>query len=179
MSTTPAAAPTPRVVSLALVRRGRGACGWFCCAPWHALLLRRVSGHCTVANASSARLTRRRSCGRRTRRWASPSLRGTLFHVADLVVDGRHVLLYAARRWVGTPAAMEAGTHVRWERVDALDSVQPALPSLCASQGPLVRYLDLYLYLSLSLYRCTVCVRTSVCCVRIALHTNVRPRVFL
>jgi 8-oxo-dGTP pyrophosphatase MutT (NUDIX family) len=58
--------------------------------------------------------------------------------VADLVVDGRHVLLFAARRSGAArdAAAMEVGTHVRWERVDALDRVQPALPSLRASQEP-------------------------------------------
>ena len=67
-----------------------------------------------------------------------------LVHLADLVVDGRRVVLYAARRWSGTPTAMEAGTHVQRERVDALDRVQPALPSLRASQGPLARYLSFH-----------------------------------
>jgi 8-oxo-dGTP pyrophosphatase MutT (NUDIX family) len=134
----------PRVVSRALVRRGRGPCGWLCCAPCYALLLRRVSGHWHFHGGQHEfGETDEDALVRETDEEVGVAVAARdLCRVAELVVDGRVVLLYASRRWRGMPCAMEAGTQVRWERVDALDRVGPALPSLRASHGPLVRFLS-------------------------------------
>ena len=52
--------------------------------------------------------------------------------------DARSVALYATLRWSGIPRAVEAGTAVRWVRVRELARVGPALPSLAASEAPLL-----------------------------------------
>jgi ADP-ribose pyrophosphatase YjhB (NUDIX family) len=104
--TTLATAPAPRVVSLALVRRRHGACGWLCRAPWQVLMLRRVTHHWHLHGGQiELGESDEEALVRETEEEVGGSVAARdLAHVADLVVDGRLVRLYAARRWMGTPA---------------------------------------------------------------------------
>ena len=63
-----------------------------------------------------------------------------LYRIGTVPGVGGGVALFAAVRWYGVPWARECGTRVSWERLDALEDVQPSLSSLSASAPLLVAW---------------------------------------
>ena len=63
-----------------------------------------------------------------------------LYRIGTVPGVGGGVALFAAVRWYGVSWARECGTRVSWERLDALEDVQPSLSSLSASAPLLVAW---------------------------------------
>ena len=135
---------TCTVVSVALVRRH--GCSQLCClhaalcAPWEVCLVQRATREWHVHGGQVKPGETEEDAARRETFEEVGVLCDELYRIGTVPGVGGGVALFAAVRWYGVSWARECDTRVSWERLDALEDVQPSLSSLSASAPLLVAW---------------------------------------
>ena len=134
---------TCTVVSVALVRRH----GWshLCClhaalcAPWEVCLLQRATREWHVHGGQVKPGETEEDAARRETFEEVGVVCDDLYRIGAVPGRSGSVALFAAVRWYGVPWR-ESAARVLWERLDALEDVQPSLSSLSASAPLLIAW---------------------------------------